>query len=124
MLLMHPTKSNQYARFVAPIHLGNLPIQLGRNMRGTKDGRPLRVLASPYSHQSNPFQSLLYDSMKKHDVQVAAFSSRKLLRESWDVWHLHWPENTVYMGFLALLKFLATLKLARFKKTKIFWTAH
>jgi beta-1,4-mannosyltransferase len=85
-------------------------------------GGSVRVLASPYLEETNPFPSLLYDAIEKHHVEVSAFSSRKLLSESWDVWHLHWPERIA--TFLGLLKFLTKLRVARFKKTKIFWTAH
>ena len=91
----------------------------------------LKVLASPYLEWSdnNPVQPLLYEAMKKHSVEVAAFSTRKLLHGSWNVWHLHWPEsltNKTGIGaiILAILKFLVQLKLARYKKTKIFWTVH
>lgn len=91
----------------------------------------MRVLASPYLELSeyNPIQSLLYDAMKKYEVQVTGFSTRKLLHGSWDVWHLHWPESLIYKNqvrsvVVSLLKFWVQLKLARFKKTRIFWTVH
>jgi len=67
--------------------------------------------------------------MAKHNVQVSAFSTRKLLEGSWEVWHLHWPEsltNKTHSSdiILTLVKFWIQLKLARYKKTTIFWTAH
>jgi glycosyltransferase involved in cell wall biosynthesis len=67
--------------------------------------------------------------MNRHHVQIAAFSTRKLLYGSWDVWHLHWPENHIKEAgpcatILATLKFLLQIKLARYKNTKIVWTAH
>lgn len=91
----------------------------------------MRVLASPYLEwfESNPIQSLLYAAMKKRNVQVSAFSTCRLLHESWDVWHLHWPESLINKTksrdiIIALLKFWVKLKLAHFKRTKVFWTAH
>ena len=89
----------------------------------------LKILASPYLELFNPIQSLLYEAMKKQGVQVEAFSTHKLLYGSWQVWHLHWPESLVNKTkartvILALLKFLVQLKLARYKKTKVFWTVH
>jgi len=75
-------------------------------------------------------QALLYDAMEKLGVLVTGYSRRKLLRESWDVWHLHWPaeytvngRNGVYIA-RRLLWFWLALKVARFKQTKIFWTVH
>jgi beta-1,4-mannosyltransferase len=67
--------------------------------------------------------------MKKYDVQVTGFSTRKLLHGSWDVWHLHWPEHLINKtrarsAIIAFFKFFIQLKLARSKKTEIFWTAH
>ena len=71
----------------------------------------------------------LYDAMRRHNVEVSAFSTRKLWSETWEVWHLHWPKSHLNdprrCGIaLKLLKFFIQLKMARFKKTKIFWTAH
>jgi glycosyltransferase involved in cell wall biosynthesis len=92
----------------------------------------LKILASPYREtaQGNPVQSLLYDAMEKSGAQVAAFSRRKLLRERWDVWHLHWPLEYVVNKASALavarslLMFALAMKAARFRGTKIFWTIH
>jgi beta-1,4-mannosyltransferase len=92
----------------------------------------VKILASPYREFSeiNPVLSLLYDSLEKSGVHVSSFSKRKLLQESWDVLHLHWPtENIVGRKYVRdviprLLIFWTMLKVARFKKTKIFWTAH
>ncbi|MGH6683436.1 MAG: hypothetical protein ACRECA_05840, partial [Pseudolabrys sp.] len=92
----------------------------------------LKILASPYREtaQGNPVQALLYDAMEKGGARVAAFSRRRLLCERWDVWHLHWPLEYVVnkAGALSiarsLLMFVLALKVARFKRTKIFWTVH
>ena len=91
----------------------------------------MKVLASPYLEltEDNPFQSLLYTAMEKHNVYVSAFSTRKLMRESCDIWHLHWPEHIINNrnsreAAGSLLKFWIKLKLARLKGTKIFWNVH
>src|ERR1700684_3537758 len=91
--------------------------------------RYLRVLASPLQSEDNPFQSLLYKSLEKNNIHVSAVATHKLLQGSWDVWHLHWPENIVNQRYLRsiilpLLKLWIRLKLARLYKTKLFWTAH
>jgi hypothetical protein len=94
-------------------------------------GSDLKVLASPYVEGSkhNPAQLLLYRAMESLGVQVTSFTPNKLLFESWDVWHLHWPEHvlaarTTRAIVVGLFKFWARLKIARAKKTKIFWTVH
>lgn len=92
----------------------------------------LKVIASPYreSAGANPVQSLLYDAMEKSGVKVTGYSRHKLLFDSWNVWHLHWPaEYTVsgrsnYSIVRRLLSFWLALKIARFKNTKVFWTVH
>lgn len=92
----------------------------------------MKILASPYREfsEENPVLSLLYDSLEKTGVHVSGFSRRKLLREPWNVWHLHWPtENVVGRKYARdviprLLIFWTILKVARVKKTKIFWTVH
>jgi glycosyltransferase involved in cell wall biosynthesis len=67
--------------------------------------------------------------MREHNVLVSGFSTRKVLFGSWDVWHLHWPESLINKATfretaVALIKFWIQLKLVRYKKMKIFWTAH
>jgi glycosyltransferase involved in cell wall biosynthesis len=91
----------------------------------------MKILASPYRAFSevNPTQALLYDSIEKHGAHVSEFSMRKLFWESWDVWHLHWPVESILVRrkgsrFLRLFEFWIRLKVARLKKIKIFWTAH
>src|ERR1700730_12964509 len=91
----------------------------------------LKVLASPYLENCdlNPGQLLLYRSMENRGVQITNFTLRRLLFESWDIWHLHWPERALsnpkpFAILLRLLEFWAKLKVARTKKTKIFWTLH
>lgn len=91
----------------------------------------MKILASPYRAFSevNPTQALLYDSIEKHGVRVSEFSMRKLFWEPWNVWHLHWPVESIIVRrkgsrFLRLFEFWIGLKVARLKKIKIFWTAH
>ena len=74
-------------------------------------------------------QSLLYDSLEKRGAQVSSFSTRDLFFNSWDVWHLHWPVESIVVRrrgvrFLRLMLFWLELKVARLKKTRIFWTVH
>lgn len=91
----------------------------------------MKILASPYreTEKYNPVPALLYQAMEKQGAEVKQFTARRLVVESWDVWHLHWPEHLLgssgSFGFsLRLVKFWAKLKIARAKKIKIFWTVH
>ena len=88
-------------------------------------------MASPYreTEKYNPVPSLLYQAMEEQGAEVKQFTARRLVFESWDVWHLHWPEQL--LGFsksselpLKLVKFWTKLKIARAKKVRIFWTVH
>jgi glycosyltransferase involved in cell wall biosynthesis len=67
--------------------------------------------------------------LERKGVEVSGFSPRKLLFETWDVWHLHWPTDIVNYknvgsAMVRLVKLWLALKLARSKKIRIFWTAH
>src|SRR5690242_2979678 len=92
----------------------------------------MKILASPYREQfeSNPVLRLLYGALETMESDISAFSGRKLLYGSWDIWHLHWPEEYTIswvsprVAARRLLKFWVMLKIARFKKTKVFWTVH
>ena len=93
----------------------------------------LKVLASPYHEnaEGNPVQFLLYRAMEKFGVRVRSFSTRELLFGSYDVWHVHWPceefvnnAGTTRDAAIGLIKFWLKLKIARVRKTKIFWTVH
>jgi beta-1,4-mannosyltransferase len=86
-------------------------------------------LASPYreTEKYNPVTSLLYQAMEEQGAEVEQFTGRRLAFESWDVWHLHWPEQVLGVSRWLpwnLFKFWAKLKIARAKKIKIFWTVH
>src|ERR1700722_14493879 len=89
----------------------------------------LKVLASPREDLENPVLLLLYNAMEKLGVRISSFSTKRLWREPWDIWHLHWPEH-ILNGRSAsgcaieLLKLWVKLKIAQFRKTRIFWTAH
>jgi beta-1,4-mannosyltransferase len=91
----------------------------------------IRVLAQPSfkTRSANPYNWLLYTSMKKLGIQIDEYAFAKVLTQHYDVWHLHWPElplnekNTIKVG-VKLMLLLAQLSLARRKGTKIVWTVH
>ena len=63
-------------------------------------------------------------------VDVVEFSSKRLLLEKFDVFHLHWPVETlvrhpnIWIARLRVLTFWLLLKLSKWRGTKIVWTIH
>lgn len=92
--------------------------------------RPLRVIAWPAfrNHRDNPYNSLLYRQLTDLGVAVTECSIDRLIRERYDVWHLHWPESILnrpwWQSRLLLDTFGGLLRLARHRGTRIVWTVH
>lgn len=101
-----------------------------KGTRSLKIGGPLRLLAWPaFKARGNPYNQLLYGHIRKRGAVVEEFSFRKLLAESYDVLHLHWPEWQVsHSGFLVsffrFLRFLAVMVVARGRGIRVVWTVH
>jgi glycosyltransferase involved in cell wall biosynthesis len=108
------------------------PARATRRNNVAAHGQGLKILASPYRETShgNPVQAMLYDALERNGALVTGFSRRKLLFESWDVWHLHWPFEYVantpnaFSVLRNMLMFSIALNVASIKKTKVFWTVH
>ncbi|WP_460943601.1 glycosyltransferase [Okibacterium endophyticum] len=91
----------------------------------------LRVLMSFQrgGQRANPFTQHLYHAVEGADVEVELFSWSKALFGTYDIFHVHWPEN-LFRGsnlFRTLVKsILGSLLLARFwlQKTLIVYTVH
>ena len=97
----------------------------------TKLQTPVRVLAWPAfkNKKQNPYNWLLYSHMSREDASVEEFSVKKLLFETYDVLHIHWPEwqishESFILSSLRFIRLLLILDIARFKKTRIVWTVH
>ncbi|MGP1665468.1 MAG: glycosyltransferase family 4 protein, partial [Rhodanobacter sp.] len=79
------------------------------------------------SHQ--PFQSLLADAIERYapEVTVREFWPRRPLQKA-DIWHWHWPDGVLNdSGVKAAAKLaylLALMRVARFRRIPIVWTAH
>lgn len=91
----------------------------------------LRVIAKPAyrGHHRNPYTTLLYRATRQHGLVVDEFTSSRLLRGSYDVWHLHWPEHAVDppalpAALLGLLRMVAQLAVARLRRVSVVWTVH
>ena len=90
----------------------------------------LRILAKPKAGKRNVFSNQLYCAIEKgRDVHVAEWTPVRMLLCSYDVLHLHWPENVlnerrwILAATKALMLQLA-LTWVRISGGKIVWTAH
>ncbi|ASJ16047.1 glycosyltransferase [Thermococcus chitonophagus] len=91
----------------------------------------MRIIASPaYRNKSvNPYNYLLYMHISELGVEVEDFSISKVLKEKWDIWHIHWPEG--YLNRKSLIKssvlttsLMGMIQFLRMKGVKVVWTAH
>ncbi|MEN8445580.1 MAG: glycosyltransferase [Cyanobacteria bacterium J06555_13] len=91
----------------------------------------MKVIAWPAfkTRYKNPYNWLLYSHMPQ-TVAVTEFSLKRVLLERFDVLHLHWPVETlvrhpnIWVARLRVLLFWLTLKLSKWRSTKIVWTIH
>ncbi|MEL7052487.1 MAG: glycosyltransferase [Cyanobacteria bacterium J06588_5] len=91
----------------------------------------MKVIAWPAfkTRYANPYTWLLYSNMPE-TVSVSEFSLKLLLQEKFDVFHLHWPVETlvrhpnIWMARVRVLTFWLLLKLSQWRGTKIIWTIH
>ena len=91
----------------------------------------MKVLAWPAlkTRYKNPYGWLLYSHMPPA-VTVTEFSSKQLLLGRFDIFHLHWPVETlvrhpnIWVARLRVLLFWLLLKLSKWHGTRIIWTIH
>lgn len=103
------------------------------SLRGTclSKTSDMKVIAWPAfkTRYKNPYTWLLYSHMPP-TVSVTEFSLKRLLLEQFDVFHLHWPVETlvrhpnVWVARLRVVLFWLLLKLSKWRGTKIVWTIH
>jgi beta-1,4-mannosyltransferase len=97
-----------------------------------KTGRSgIRVIASPAfkGRERQPYNHLLYTHLTEIGAKVAEFSPSRVLNESFDVWHLHWPDATwnrkgFVEAFVRAIALLLLIDLARYRGIRIVWTVH
>jgi glycosyltransferase involved in cell wall biosynthesis len=87
------------------------------------------VLANPAYKCKNPYCQLLYTNLIELGLNVKEFSERKLFWESYDIYHIHWPEYAVnkpniLIALISMCKFLLFVLFLKLVGTKIIWTAH
>ncbi len=88
----------------------------------------MRVGTAP-GPASTTYTSMLYAAVAEAGVEVDEITTRKLIRNRYDVIHLHWPEYYLYRRPFPTMVvrstlFLAALSWARRRGGKVVWTAH
>lgn len=91
--------------------------------------KKITILANPAYKGKNPYCRLLYEEISNLGVEVKEFSKPKLFIDSYDVYHIHWPEyalnkSNYLFAVMGTCKCLALIIFLRLLGTKIVWTAH
>ncbi len=90
----------------------------------------MRVLAWPgLNYVQQPYITRLYTHLEALDAEVTDFSPFMTVKRSFDVWHMHWPENRLidprsFWAGAQATRLLTEMHAARARGTKIIWTAH
>lgn len=91
----------------------------------------MRIIAEPAfkNRVYNPYNWLLYTSMKNLGVYVDEFSPFQLLRNQYRIWHLHWPElplneKNIVKAIVKTQALILQMDWARLRGVKTIWTAH
>ncbi|BAZ36991.1 group 1 glycosyl transferase [Calothrix sp. NIES-4101] len=92
----------------------------------------MRISAYPAfkTRYKNPYNWLLYKNMPVDEAVVEEFSYQKIIKNKYDILHLHWVVETIIRHpnwIIAALRSLIMLMLidfARTKGTKVIWTIH
>lgn len=89
------------------------------------------MLAKPASEAqgSNPYARLLYSEIRGLGARVDEFAPWRAISNSYDIFHLHWPEYYIaqrnpvkaYAGSIVLL---ALVSWCRLRGAKVIWTVH
>jgi glycosyltransferase involved in cell wall biosynthesis len=87
----------------------------------------MRVGTTP-APATTTYTSLLYAAIGR-DAEVEEITLRKLLRNRYDIVHVHWPEWCLYRRpfprmLIRSALFVAAVAWARFRGAKLVWTAH
>jgi len=77
----------------------------------------------------NPYNYLLYNSIKELGVEVDEYNFSRLLIKKYDIWHLHWPEiplnhKNIAKALIKIKSLLLQIDWAKARGTKIVWTTH
>lgn len=91
----------------------------------------MRVLAWPaYSNRDlNPYTTLLYDALRDLGVDVVEYSLSRVLKDHFDIWHLHWPDLLLNVrsrlrAVRRAIGLLALMRLVEARGARTIWTVH
>lgn len=92
----------------------------------------MKIIAFPAfkTKYKNPYNWLLYSQIVEEGVTVEEFSLGKLLVQYYDIFHLHWPTETIVrhsnsiVAALRAITMLLVIDWARIRGTKVIWTIH
>lgn len=97
----------------------------------TASDPPLRVLAWPAFDNTtgNPYNRLLYEAMEAQGVPVDEFTPRRALAGTYDIWHMHWPDDLLSIrdkrdALLRVAGLVLLMAWMRLRGTRIVWTVH
>ncbi|MEB3282714.1 MAG: glycosyltransferase [Lyngbya sp.] len=92
----------------------------------------MKVIAWPAfkTKYKNPYNWLLYTQMSQQGAEVTEFSFQKILQQKYDIFHLHWPVETIVRHPNVLVAWsrarlmLTFIDWVRYRGTRIIWTIH
>ena len=91
----------------------------------------MKIIAWPafQNRVYNPYNYLLYSQIVASGANVEEFSPTSLLRQRYDVFHIHWPELVLVhpspiRSFVKTLLFLILIKWLKSRGTRVLWTVH
>ena len=91
----------------------------------------MKVLAWPaYANTTgNPYNRLLSEALEHHGIEVHEFTPERALKGSYDLWHVHWPDDVLSYPSLARAGGMMTAELAlmvwaRARGIPVVWTVH
>ncbi len=92
----------------------------------------MKVIAWPAfkTKYKNPYNWLLYSQIVQQGITVTEFSLSRLLRQHHDIFHLHWPTETIVrhpnlvVASVRAIAMLLAIDWVKTRGTKIIWTIH
>lgn len=91
----------------------------------------MRILASPaFSNERvNPYNAQLYRQIVASGHNVIEYSHKRVLKEKFDIVHVHWPDGYVdqpkpLKAIQRAILLLTMMSIAKLKGARLVWTAH
>jgi glycosyltransferase involved in cell wall biosynthesis len=91
----------------------------------------MRILASPaFSNERvNPYNAQLYRKIEASGHSVFEYSHKRVLKEKFDIVHVHWPDGYIdhrnpLKAIQRALLLIVMMVIAKVKGARLVWTAH